>query len=150
MFMYQMIYFTFNVVLFKSLLNCVPCVLKKRCVVLTCLACLRAPVPTCFAWLHANVLTCFACTRAHMPICLECLRSSRVNMPCVLMYSRAIVACDLTCSHANMPWVPCFTRLARPCNHLPTCFVSSVCSFNATFFSFTAIVVEVVHTAGKV
>ena len=35
-------------------------------------------------------------------------------------------------------------------DHLPTRFTSSVSSFDANFFSLIAIVVEIVHTVGKV
>ena len=55
----------------------------------------------CQRVLLAHVLTCFTCSRAHVPMCLECLRASRVKMPCVHMYSRVKVACELTCSRAN-------------------------------------------------
>ena len=126
----------------------------------TCLACLRAYVPTCFvclcahvstclACLRAHVSTCLACSCAHVPTCFKCLHVSCVNMSCVLMYSRVNVVCDLTCLRANMPWVSYLTGLEWPHDHLPTCFTSSVSSFWAAFFSFTAIVVEVVHTVGK-
>ena len=51
------------------------------------------------------------------------------------------MTCELKCSRADMPRVPCLTRLAQPRDHLPTCFASSV--------SRSAIVAEVVHTVGK-
>ena len=59
-------------------------------------------------------------------------------MLCVLMYARVnVVFFSLT-------------RLLCSRDHLPTCFASSVSGFDATFFSFTANAVEVVHTVGKV
>ena len=97
------------------------CIASLRAHVPTCLECLRvhescvltsqrvlsAYVPTCLSCLHDHVRGCFACSLAHVTTCLECLRASRVNMPCVLMYSCFNVACEFTCSRANMPWVPC-------------------------------------------
>ena len=120
----------------------------------TCLACLRAhmpmcsraQVPSCLSRLLSHVPTCIACLRTHVPTCLECLRASLVNMPWVRMYSCVNVACELTCSRANMPWVPCLIWLALLRDQIPTCFVSSVSSFDATFFNVTAIVVKVVHS----
>ena len=115
-----------------------------------CLVWLSAHVPTCLAYPHTHVLTCFACSRVHVPTCLECLRASRVNMSLrayVLTSQRGL---KLTCSCANMPWVPCLTQLAWPCDHLPTRFASLVSSSDSIFFSFTVIAVEVLHTVGKV
>ena len=116
----------------------------------TCLACLSAYLATCPGFLRAHVLTCFTCSRTHVATCLECLRPSRVNMSYVLMYSRVNVACEVTCSRTIMPRVPCLKRLAWPRDHLPACLDSSVSTSDATFSSFTAIVVEVVHSNGKV
>ena len=131
--------------------NNVPCVLTYQgalCAHLaTCLACLRVKVPTCFACLHDHLPAWLACSCG---IALCVLSSSRVNMFCVLMYSRVNVASELTSSSTNMLCIPCLTLLAWPRDHLSTCCASSVSSFNATFFSFAAIVVEVVNIVGKV
>ena len=117
-----------------------PCVLTCFRINVSCvLRCLGAHVPICFVW-----------SRACMPLCLTCLRDSRVHMSSVLMYSLVSIAWKLTISRGNMPWAPCLTRLVWPRDHLPTCFASSVGSFDAIFFSFSVIVVEVVHTVGKV
>ena len=121
----------------------------------TCLACLRANVPcvfTCQCVLLAYVLTCQHAFRGYVFKCRRSLSSyvPRVNRPCALIYSRVKVACELMCSRANMSWVPCLTGLAWTYDILPKCFASSVSSFDATFFRFTAIVVEVVHTVGQV
>ena len=67
-----------------------------------------------------NVLTCQRSLRAHVQTCLVCLHA---NVPCVLTCSCAKLSCVLTCQHA---------------------------SFDATIFSFAAIVAAVVHTIGKV
>ena len=143
--------------LYTNLLNCalraknvLMCQIILRAYVFTCLTCLSADGPTCLACLRAHVPTCFVCSRGHVPTCRECLRASRVNTSFVLMYSSVNVACDLTCSRPNMPRVSYFTRPAWPPDHLPTCFVSSVSSFDATLFIFIVIVVEVVQTFGKV
>ena len=127
----------------------------------TSLECLRAHVPTCLMYLRAQVLTYLSCLGAHILTCLAWLRANllcvlsslralRVNMSRVLIYSRVNVVCKLTCSRATMPWVPCLTLLAWPRNHLPSCFAFLVSGFDTTFFSFTAIGVEAVHTVGKV
>ena len=134
------------------------CLACLRVHVPTCLACLHAHVPTCLAclrvhvatslvFLRAHVATGFACLRGHMPTCLACLRphgrtcfeylrASRVNMPCVLMYSRVNVVFELTCLCADLPWVSCLTRLAWSRDHLSTYFASSVSTYNVTFFQF--------------
>ena len=125
-------------------------------------------VLTCQRALRANVLCVLTCSRVNMPCVLTC---SLAKVPCVLSWSRANfpwVPTSLTCQHAlrahvltcqhglrayvlraTMHWVSCLTRLVWPRDHLPTDFVSSVSSFDSTFFSFNAIVVEVVHTVGK-
>ena len=120
---------------------------------LTCqrVVCSRAHVPTCLACL-------ITCSRAKVPCALTCssanvlyvLSCSNVNMSCVLMSPRVNVACELTCSCVNMPWVPFLEGFAWPRDYLPTCFASLVSSFDTTFLSFNAIVVEVVHTVFKV
>ena len=144
------------------LLNCVLCAktcsrANVRCVLTyqgafcahlaTCLACLRAQLPTCFVCLHAHLPAWLACSCG---IALCVLSSSRVNMLCVLMYSRVNVDSELASSSTNMLCVPCLTLLAWPRDHLSRCCASSVSSFNATFFSFAAIAVEVVNIVGKV
>ena len=127
-----------------------------------CFACSRANAPcvlTSQRALRADVLTyqlisshflrscVLTCSRVKVLYMLSC---SCVNIPYLLIYSRVNVACGLTCSRVNMPWVPCLTRLPWSREHLPTYLTSSVSSFDAIFFSFTAIVVKVVHTVGKV
>ena len=143
--------------------HCALCAYMPLCLVCLCahvpmgLHCLRAHAPMCLAYLCAHMPTCpvcicthvlmyFLCSHAQVPTHLEWLCATRVNMICVLMYSHVVVACKLMWSFTNMSWVPCLTQLMWPCDHLPTCFVSSVSHFDATFFSFTAIVVEVVDT----
>ena len=140
-----------------------------------CLACFRADVPmssvlTCQRALCSYVLTYQRVMRAYMFTCqcavcaylLMCQRAlcallvtcqralsacvpSIITMPCVLIYSHVNVACELKSSCADMPRVPCLIRFAWPRGHLPTCFASSVSSFDDTFFSLTATVVEVVQ-----
>ena len=97
-----------------------------------------------------SLLNCMPCvlntySRIKVPCLLTC---SRDNVLCVLMYSHADRSCMLTCQLANMPWVPCLAQLVLPRDHLPPSFASSV-SFWCTFFSYTAIFVEVVHTVDK-
>ena len=58
-----------NILSKRSLLNCVPCVLK------TCSRANVPSVPTCLAYLRAHVLTCLGCLRAHVPTCLAWLRA---------------------------------------------------------------------------
>ena len=67
-----------------------------------------------------NVLTCQRALCAYVPTCLACLRA---HVPRSLARLRAHVPCVLTCQCA---------------------------SFDATIFSFAAIVTEIVHTVGKV
>ena len=137
--------------------NVLKCQRVLRADVITCLACLLAHVSTCLPCvftcsrvnvvcmltrshdLSAHVPMCRACSRAYVPKCLECLRVSSVNTPCVLTY---------LC--VNMVWVSYLTWLLWPHYHLPTCLACLVSSFDPNFFSFTAIVIEVVHTVGKV
>ena len=82
--------------------------------------------------------------------CVPCVvkTCSSANVLCVLTCQSVLYA--LTCSRAIMLWVPCLIRFAWRRGQLPTCFASSVSSFDATFFSSTAIVVEAVHAVGKV
>ena len=110
---------------------------------------LTAPVPTCPALLRAHMSTCLACLRAHVPTCYECIPASLIIMPCLLTYSRVNVLCELMCSRSNMPWALYLTSLGWH-SDLPTCLASLVNSFDASFFSFTAIAVEVARTADKV
>ena len=83
----------------RSLLNCVPCVLKT---------CSRANVTCVLTYsrvLRSHVPTCLACSPvlcAHVPTCLACLRA---KVSCVLMCSRTNVSWVLTCSRADVPWV---------------------------------------------
>ena len=120
----------------------------------TCLVCLHA----LRAYVHANVPRGLTCSHAkvhcmltrsyanmscvltcYVPTCLECLHVSLVNMPCVLSFSRV-----------EMPWIPYFTWFVWPRDHLTTLLACLLSSFDVTFFSFTAIVVELVHNVGKV
>ena len=134
-------------------------VLTYQCVmrayVLTCQRVLRAHVLKCQRVLRAHVLTCQCALWAYVLMC------QRVNVPCVLTFSHANVSCVLTCSRTNvlcvitcsrdnMLWVPCLTRFMWPSDHLPTCFASIASSYDATIFSLTAAVVEVVHTVGEI
>ena len=79
--------------------------------------------------------------------CVSCMLNtcSFANVPCVLTCSRANVPCVLTCSHVNVPCVLTCSRVL--CAYVLKC---QRASFNATTFSFAAIVAEVVHTVGKV
>ena len=121
----------------------VPCVLTCSRTSVSCLLmCLRANVPCMLTCSRANVPCALTCSHANVLCVLLC---SHVYMPCVLMYSRIIVDGESTRSRSNIFWVSCLKRLALPCDHVPTCFVFSVSSFDATFFSFNAIAVEVVH-----
>ena len=79
-----------------------------------------------------------------MSMCLESLRASRVNMLLVLMNLLVNMSCDLTCSRANMFSVHCLYGLR---DHRIT---SQHASFDAAFFSFAVIVVEVGQTDGNV
>ena len=129
--------------------------------ILTCQRVLSAYVLRCQRSLRAYVLTYVAhvltCSCANvssllmcslLQTCYGCSGTSSVNMLCVLKDSRANVTCELTCWHANIPWVPCITCLAQPHDHLPTCFKSSVGGFNVNVFSLSAIVFKFVHNIG--
>ena len=74
----------------KSLLNCVPCVLK-----------------TCS---RANVSCVLTCSRANVPCVLTC---SRANVPCVLTCTRANVPYVLTCQCALRAYVLTCQRALR-------------------------------------
>ena len=132
------------------MLTCLSC---SRTSVSCLLMCLRANVSCVLTCSRANVLCMLTCWRANVPCTLTCshanvlcvLLCSHVYMPCVLMYSRINVDGESTRSGSNIFWVSCLKRLALPCDHVPTCFVFSVSSFDATFFSFNAIVAEIVH-----
>ena len=115
-----------------SLLNCVPCVLKT---------CSRANVPYVVTCSRANVPCVVTCSRANVPCVLTC---SRANVPNLLTCSRANVSCVLRCSRANKPCV-LTCQCALPA-YVITCQHDS---FDATIFSFTTIVAEVVHTVDK-
>ena len=88
---------------------------------------------TCQRPLRAYVLTCKRVLRAYALTCLACLL---VNVPCVLK-----------CSHANV--LTC-KRASSSLSHLPAFLALLVSDFDATFFSFFAIVIEVVHSDGEV
>ena len=83
----------------KSLLNCMPYVLK------VCSHALRVYVLTCQHVLRAYMLSCQRVLQAHVPYVLTSLACSCADVPCVLTYSHANVPCVLTCSHANVPYV---------------------------------------------
>ena len=123
--------------MYGSLLNCVPYVLTCQCAlhtyVLMCQHPLRAYVLMCQRVLLAYMLTCQCALRAYMLMYFVCLL---VNVPCVLMCLHADV---LTCKHASSSF-----------SHLPAFLTWLVSSFDVTFFSFFAIVFEVVHSDGKV
>ena len=135
-------FFSPQLIPMSSLLNCVPFVLKTcSCANMPCvLTCSRTK---CLACLHAYMPTYLACSCAYVPTRLVYLRACVSSMLTCLC---ANVSCVLTRSRANVPWVPCLIWLALPCDHLLTCFVSSVSSFDVTFCSFTAIVVGAVNT----
>ena len=106
----------------KARVNRVPCVLKT---------CSRTNVPcvlTCQRALRVYMLTCQRALYAYVPTCLACLR---VHVQTCLTCLRAHV---LTCQCA-------LTGDVLTCQRG---------SFDATIFSFTAIVAEAVHTVGKV
>ena len=96
--------------------------------VLTCQGALRAYVLKCQRALCAYVLTCQRALRAY-----------------VLMFQRVLRARVLTCQRALRTHVLTCQRALR--TYMLTC---QRASFDATIFSFAAIVAEVVHTVGKV
>ena len=108
---------------------------------------LRGYVLTCLACLDAHMARYLACLNAHVATCLTCLTCQHTLRAYVLTFQRCMQAKGLTCQH---DWVPCLKRLARPRDHLQTWLASSVSSFDAIFFGFTAIVVEIVHIVGKI
>ena len=149
----------------------VSCVLKCSRANVPC-AYSHANVPRVLKCSSTNMPCVLTCSRANVPCALRC---SRVNVSCVLTCSPANVAYMLTCLRAHMSsflvclcthvstcllsshvYVPtCLESLAPHWlallrDPLPTCPVCLVSSFDASFSSFTAIVVGVVHTAGKV
>ena len=139
----------------------------------TCQRALHAYVFTCHRALHAYVLTCqhalrayvvtwqctcvLACSLSNMPCLLTCLNG---NMPCGLTCSLVNVPCMFMGSHVNVPYVLTSLRalkmlLSFPrhclCNHVMTCqhtLPLQQVLLMPLFFSFTGIVVEVVHTGG--
>ena len=127
-----------------SLLNWGPWVLKTwSCAnvlfVLTCLACLCAHVPMCLACLHANVPCMPTWPHANVVTCSQALRT--YMLPC----QRAVRAYILTCQCTLCPYM-------LTCQHAIHAYVL-MCqhtSFDATIFSFAAIVAEVVNAVGKV
>ena len=131
----------------QSLSNCVSRVLKAySCAIMPCV--LRTYVETCLECLRAHVPTCLACLRTHVPKCLRtyvftCQHALRAY---VLTYQRGLRTDVLMCQHilGSFLHTVCVTMWSPP-----TCFASSVSSFDATFSSFTAIVIKVVHAVGK-
>ena len=122
---------------------------KHKPWVLNTCSCTNVPcLLTCFAYWHANILTCFACLCVHMSTCFSCLGA---HMPTCLACSCADVPTFIECLRTLQVNVAFLSHSQVVCarHHLPTCFASSVSSFNATFFSFTTIAVEVVHTVNK-
>ena len=118
----------------------VPCVLK-RCTpvnVPSVLTCQRARVQTCLAWLRVQVPTYFARLSAYVLTCQQALRAF------ILTRQLGVLVHVLKGQHALSPW------FMLPRDHMLTCFNSSVSSFDATFFSFTSIVVETWHTVCKI
>ena len=96
--------------------------------VLTCQRALCDYVLTCQRALRAYVFTCQHALRVYV---LTCERAFRAY---VLTCQRALRAYVLTCQRALCVYV-------LKCQHA---------SFDATIFSFTANVAEIVHTVGKV
>ena len=101
---------------YKSLLNCVRCVLKT---------CSRANIPCVLTCSRASVLTW---SRANVPCVLMC---SRANVPYLLTYLRALHAYVLTCQRALHAFVFRCQRalcayvlmfLASERAQVPTCF----------------------------
>ena len=134
-----------NIFVERSLLNSVPCVI-------TCLRALRAQVLKCQRVMRVCMLMCQRALRALVLTYQRALSAfvPHVSTYVVCLYTHMSTWLGSTRSFANMPGVPCFTWFSLPRYHLPTCFAFSVTSFDATFFSFTVIVAEVVHTVGKV
>ena len=121
---------------------------QKRPYVQMCLVCLSAHVQMCLALTHMP--TCLACLSAQVLYMLTCLRA---HMSSFLVCLCTHVSTCLLSSHVYVPTcleslAPHWLALLR--DPLPTCPVCLVSSFDASFSSFTAIVVGVVHTAGKV
>ena len=122
--------------------------------VITCQLVLRALLLTCYCTLGAYV---FMCSRANV---LSVLLCSRGNMPWVLTclaWQHALHASILTCQRGFRPVVLTWQHCLIPLPHTvcmttrsPTCFASSLSDFDAIFSNFTAIVVEVVRTFGRV
>ena len=132
-----------------SLLNREPCISKiwSRANVPCTLECWRTHVPVCFARSRANMSLMLSCSGGSKLCVFAC---SRANVPCVVTSSRANC---LVCSRAYV--TTCLACLQSQVttwlrDHLPTCFALLVKSFDDTFFTFTAIVVKVVHTVSKV
>ena len=137
-----------------SLLNWLPCVLETcsranvPCV-LTCLACLRA----CQRASRAYMLTCQGALHAYEVICQHvlCAHMLHANVPWVLTCltcQYVLRAFVFTCRDALNPLLHmvCVTAWS----HLTILLACLLSSFDVTFFSFTAIVVELVHNVGKV
>ena len=109
--------------------------------VLTYQRVLHAYVLTCKHILHAYVLTWQPVSSTYVPHVSTCLASLCTYVSTCLVSSRA-------------PVPTCFESLVSYAlrHHVINCQYNMPCLlriFDATFFSFTAIVVEAVHTAGK-
>ena len=85
----------------KSLLNCVPCVLKVYS---------RANMPYVLMWSRVKMPCVLTCSRAYMLCMLTC---SCANVPCVLTCSCANVPCVLTCQRALHAYVLTCERVLR-------------------------------------
>ena len=124
----------------------------QRVCVLTCQHVFRTYVLTCHPRLHAlrtYVLTCQHVLRAYV---LMRQRVLRVLGSCTF---RAYLSTCLAYLSAQMPTCLCAymltcKRASSSLSHLPVLLAWLVSSFDATFFSFFAIVIEVVHSDGKV
>ena len=118
-----------------TLLNCVSCVLKlcSRVNVSCVLTFTRAKVPCVSKYSRGNMYCVLRCSCVGTCSCANVL-----HMSTYLAYLCTHVSTQLV----NMPGVSCLTRLPWRRDHLPTCFPSSVSSFEV-------IVVEVKHAVGK-
>ena len=85
--------FSKTAVKWRSLVNCLPCVLKT---------CSRAKVPCVLTCSHANVFCILKCSRASISCILTC---SCANESSVLTCSHANMSCVLACARANVPYL---------------------------------------------
>ena len=147
------------------------CQYTLRAYVLVCLTSLHIYVLTCQRALNAYMLIQERALYAHVLTCQRALpyyvlMCKRVFRTHVITCQHALRANVLTCS-APLSCLPTHvsTRFASLRTHVPTCleslasyglpdhlislaYLASRC--DATFFSFTVIVIEIVHTVGKV